>query len=418
LNQWKLKNFGQVFSDEKIEADYQVNLMEQHIKEVGVYWFILVFCIGILIIVPLLYEVTLIHQLGFLPLFITLLYAIYSRYIPQVLKALAVRAFVFTMGSVSVYIWGTITPTQDTRLLVAHGLTFLFLIGGINCNYSMLYRIVSNLSVIAIGWLPFVSEPNIPAVTALRSNITIFSAFVIVTLFGMRKEKTNRDIFANKKILEKVLFEVLPAPVAGRLLIGDSSDSVMEKRENGIVLFADLAGFSELTSKIEPEELATILDEVFSRFDVIAKKIGVLKIKTIGDAYMCASGVIGTEPGNAKEIAEMALDMREAMKRYRYISKHELYLRVGIAKGPLMAGMVGRSRYQFDLWGHTVNIASRLEGAAPIDQILVTATFANSLKGAFIFSNAETKSLKGVGNIETYILEGPVPFDNQLIEAS
>jgi hypothetical protein len=109
-------------------------------------------------------------------------------------------------------------------------MTYLFLIGGINCNYSLLYRIASNLSVIAIGWLPFISETNIPRVKVLRSNITIFSAFVIVTLFGMRKEKTNRDIFTNKKNLEKVLFEVLPAPVANRLLTENASDSLMEKR--------------------------------------------------------------------------------------------------------------------------------------------------------------------------------------------
>jgi len=198
---------------------------------------------------------------------------------------------------------------------------------------------------------------------------------------------------------ERLLLNVLPAAIARRLK--DGEEVIADRVPDAGVLFADLARFTPLSETMPPEDLVRLLGEVFSAFDELAERFGLEKIKTIGDAYMVASGLLEPRPSHAEALAQMALSMQDVMKAHPMLE-----LRVGLDVGPVVAGVIGRSKFIYDLWGDTVNTASRMESHGIPGTIQVTERACARLIDRFELEARGTIHVKGKGPVPTYLLVG------------
>lgn len=207
-----------------------------------------------------------------------------------------------------------------------------------------------------------------------------------------------------KNATERVLFNVLPDTIARRILAG--APRIAEERQDVSILFADLVGFTELASRVAATDLLEMLDRIFSHFDRLAREHGLAKIKTIGDSYMAAGGVPDAQADHLERIARLALAMRDTLGELNRSQGSPLALRIGVHAGPVVAGVIGSSRLSYDLWGETVNVASRLESSGIPGRIHVSAVVKERLRPQFIFRPRGRVMLKGVGEVETYFLDG------------
>jgi class 3 adenylate cyclase len=169
------------------------------------------------------------------------------------------------------------------------------------------------------------------------------------------------------------------------------------------VLFADVVGFTPMSATMTPGELVELLDDVFTTYDAFAAELGLEKIKTIGDAYMVAAGVPAPRGDHADAIAELAIRMRDHAASTPFRGR-QLSLRIGIDSGPLTAGVIGTHRFAYDLWGDTVNTASRMESGAPPGSIQVTPATCALIRERFVCEPRGTIEVKGKGPMETFIL--------------
>jgi class 3 adenylate cyclase len=207
---------------------------------------------------------------------------------------------------------------------------------------------------------------------------------------------------------ESLLLNVLPEEVANRLKSGQAT--IADSYTEVTVLFADIVGFTALSARIPPEGLVTMLNRVFSVFDLLAEKHGLEKIKTIGDAYMVVSGLNGPLPNRPEAAASMAIEMMEALGKLGTILGDELQVRIGMDTGPVVAGVIGTKKFIYDLWGDTVNTASRMESQGLPGRIQVTQRFYECLQGQgkFRFEKRGVINVKGKGDMTVYLLEGSV----------
>ena len=201
---------------------------------------------------------------------------------------------------------------------------------------------------------------------------------------------------------EALLLNILPGPIAERLKNGESriADSFAEVT----VLFADIVGFTVLSGKTPAGELLEMLNNLFTRFDQAANRHGIEKIKTIGDAYMAVCGLPVHYPDHARRMIDMALDMIEECGNYSRESGRDLSIRIGINSGPVIAGVIGKSKYIYDLWGDTVNVASRMESHGVPGAIQVTRPVYEALNGEYDFKFRGEVEVKGKGKIETWLI--------------
>ena len=202
---------------------------------------------------------------------------------------------------------------------------------------------------------------------------------------------------------DELLQNILPTPIAQRLklqesLIADSFDEVT-------VLFADLVSFTELSAQIPATKLVDLLNKIFSVFDRLTEKHGLEKIKTIGDAYMVVGGLPMPRSDHAEAVAEMALDMQQEIAGFQHEDGKPFHLRIGINTGPVVAGVIGTKKFAYDLWGDTVNVASRMESMGMAGGIQVTATTYALLKDKYIFAQRGAIAVKGKGEMMTYWLK-------------
>jgi len=203
---------------------------------------------------------------------------------------------------------------------------------------------------------------------------------------------------------EKLLLNILPQPIAERLRREETT--IADIFKEATVLFADIVGFTELSANIPPIELIEMLNEIFSTFDELTEEHGLEKIKTIGDAYMVVGGLPIPRKDHAHAIAEMALDMRIQIDRFNRESGQNVQLRVGINTGPVIAGVIGIKKFIYDLWGDTVNTASRMESHGLAGQIQVTTTTYEILRDKYKFQKRGNIPIKGKGEMTTYLLTG------------
>jgi len=209
---------------------------------------------------------------------------------------------------------------------------------------------------------------------------------------------------------ERLLLNVLPEEVANRLKLGQAT--IADSFAEVTVLFADIVDFTSLSARISPEQLVQMLNEVFSAFDQLAEKYGLEKIKTIGDAYMAVSGLNGPEPNRPEAAAAMALDMQTELRRLGEITGIDLKVRIGIDTGPVVAGVIGTKKFIYDLWGDTVNTASRMESQGLAGRIQVTERFYERLMKSYQFEKRGAIQVKGKGEMIAYLLDGQSPLDN------
>jgi class 3 adenylate cyclase len=201
---------------------------------------------------------------------------------------------------------------------------------------------------------------------------------------------------------ERLLLNILPAPIAERLKA--SGDSIAEHSEGVTVLFADIVGFTPLSASKTPQALVELLNRIFSEFDALADAHGLEKIKTIGDAYMAVAGLPIAWPDHAPRAARMALAMHDVIARVAAETGEKLALRIGLHSGPVVAGVIGRRKFTYDLWGDTVNTASRMESHGVPGAIHCTETAALLLRGTFQLQARGAMEIKGKGEMHTFLV--------------
>ncbi|MBD1827736.1 response regulator [Microcoleus vaginatus GB1-A2] len=201
---------------------------------------------------------------------------------------------------------------------------------------------------------------------------------------------------------EKLLLNILPKPIAERLKAEQST--IADSFAQVSVLFADIVGFTELSARMSPTELVKRLNVIFSHFDQLAEKYGVEKIKTIGDAYMVVGGLPTPRHDHAEAIAQMALGMQAKIAKLSAETGEKLAIRVGINSGPVVAGVIGVSKFTYDLWGDTVNVAARMEATGFAGSIQVTDVTYELLKDKYLFERRGVIPVKGKGDMMTYWL--------------
>jgi class 3 adenylate cyclase len=216
--------------------------------------------------------------------------------------------------------------------------------------------------------------------------------------------QANEQLTVEQEKSEQLLLNILPEPIAEQLKEGQSS--IAEGFAEATVLFADLVNFTKLAEKIPPSQLISLLNEVFSRFDRLTEKHSLEKIKTIGDAYMVVGGLPTPRADHAEAIAEMALDMLGEITMFSLEQGYDCDIRIGINSGPVIAGVIGTKKFIYDLWGDTVNVASRMESHGLPGEIQVTAATYECLKHRYTFQARGTIHVKGKGEMKAYLLTG------------
>lgn len=224
-------------------------------------------------------------------------------------------------------------------------------------------------------------------------------------LIELQQEKQLLEIEREKS--DRLLLNILPQCIAERLKHGERN--IAERFTEVSVLFADIVEFTALANATDPDDLVTLLNELFSRFDRLAERHGLEKIKTIGDSYLAAAGLPLPRPDHVEATAEMALGMLETVRDLNSDSGLSLHVRLGLNTGPVVAGVIGRKKFTYDLWGAAVNLASRMQSSGLPDHIHVPASFQQRLSDRFIFQERGTVQCKGVGEVHSYFLVAKKP---------
>jgi len=242
--------------------------------------------------------------------------------------------------------------------------------------------------------------------------ITTISACVIAVatvwyaLREMRRAQEAMEIEYDRS--EALLANILPASIAERLK-DPARNIITDKYDDASVLFADIAGFTERASDVAPDKLIRFLDRLYSTFDGLVDKHGLEKIKVSGDSYMVVSGVPQPRTDHVEAIADLALDMAEAVSGLRDSRGDVLPLRIGLASGPVVAGVVGSRRFLYDVWGDAVNVASRMESTDSVGRIQVPEAVYQRLKNDFLLEERGVLAVKGKGVMRTWYLVGRKP---------
>jgi adenylate cyclase len=231
-----------------------------------------------------------------------------------------------------------------------------------------------------------------------------------VRLLHLEMKKLYDQVVAEQKVSERLLLNVLPYSIAERLkgrpeVIADSfTEVIADSFAEVTVLFADIVEFTRFSEGVSAKVLVDVLNDIFTRFDSIADNRGLEKIKTIGDAYMAAAGLPVPVADHAIRAAHMALDMIEAMDRFNEHSGYNLRVRIGINTGAVVAGVIGRRKFLYDLWGDVVNTASRMESQGVAGRIQLTDATRQRLNDSFMLEKRGAVDVKGKGEMQTWLL--------------
>ena len=217
-------------------------------------------------------------------------------------------------------------------------------------------------------------------------------------------EQAHRQILVEQERSEKLLLNILPAPIADRLKSSDKT--IADGFADVTVMFADIVNFTQVATNMSPSQVFAMLNRIFSAFDELAEQHGLEKIKTIGDAYMVAGCLNEEVDEYSAAIADMAIAMRDLLRRDFSVNASHLDVRIGIGTGPIVAGVLGKKKFIYDLWGDTVNIASRITSEGVPGMIQCDTTTYHRLSPQFEFHEPQTIYLKGKGNMTVYRLVG------------
>ncbi|MBD65403.1 MAG: hypothetical protein CME62_09355 [Halobacteriovoraceae bacterium] len=255
---------------------------------------------------------------------------------------------------------------------------------------------------------------NIAPIYTINSQIldafylfNVTSAMVLIAFIGYYFNKAVTEAEDNlekeQKKSDELLHNILPHSICERMKNGNKT--IADKCSQVSILFLDLVGFTKLSSNKTAEELVDILNEIFTLFDNLAEKYHLEKIKTIGDCYMVAAGVPKERPDDTKNMILFASELNKTLDQYNARTGNDLKMRVGINTGNVVAGIIGKKKFVYDLWGDTVNIASRMESHGEVGRIQVSQNTYELLKNDFEFEPRGPIEIKGKGQMETYFLK-------------
>ncbi len=256
-----------------------------------------------------------------------------------------------------------------------------------------LFFLLAGLSVLGISGLSL-------SISRLRQNAKQLEQRVRERTAQLQEK--NIELVKEQEKSDRLLLNILPESIATKLK--DGQNTIADAFAEVTILFADIVGFTMLSSQISPEELLIFLNEIFSAFDSLTEKYGLEKIKTIGDAYMVVGGLPNPSTNHAESIAEMALDMREELIKFNAKHHSTINIRIGINTGPAIAGVIGTKKFIYDLWGDAVNTAARMESHGLPGTIQVTKSTYNILRNKYLFEDRGIIHVKGKGDMNTYLL--------------
>lgn len=269
---------------------------------------------------------------------------------------------------------------------------------------------VAAVTFVALAWFapetpPYPLPHAVEQVVAVGNTVAAFAVlWMFMVLYRNEADRADRARLDALDRSETLLEAVFPAPIVQRMR--EDPRSVAESHPDVTVIFADLVGFTPLAAKLAPEALVALLDQLFVEYDGLVEACGCEKIKTIGDAYMAAAGVPGPKEDHVQAGAALALGMLEATARVAERAGETLQLRVGIHSGPVVAGVIGRTRFAYDLWGDTVNIAARMESHGEPGRIQLSTATAARLGPGFVLEHRGTVAIKGRHQLDTTWLVG------------
>jgi len=312
---------------------------------------------------------------------------------------------------------GAVAPPAGFYIYTGYSILFVTL-GPFIARMNVVTQVVYTLLTVAlfVGLAAWVSHPDAPVVVSIASTLLALGA--IGAIVARENEAQARHMFLQRRTIraqlveldderarsEALLLNILPVSVAERLKA--DGRSIADGFAEVSVLFADIVGFTSMAGRLPPQEVVRRLNDLFSTFDDLADELGVEKIKTIGDAYMAASGLGHGADEHARTMAEMALGMRERAARASERFGEPLVLRIGIHTGPVVAGVIGKKRFIYDVWGDTVNTASRMESHGTPGAIHVTEEMAERLREAYVLEERGVIEVKGKGPMRTFYLVG------------
>lgn len=222
---------------------------------------------------------------------------------------------------------------------------------------------------------------------------------------AIHAKKLHDQLLVEQEKSERLLLNILPKAIAERMKKGETN--IADNYPEITVLVADLAGFTTLSTHVPPEQVVELLNEIFSAFDVLVQKFGLDKIKTIGDAYMVAGGISQRKAKHAEQCAELALNMQREIARLNQEYETSVPLRIGLCTGPVVAGVIGRNRFAYDLWGETVNLAFRMESTGAAGRIHIAESTYERLKHKYQFEPRHSVEAKGYNQLFAYWLDPP-----------
>jgi guanylate cyclase len=262
------------------------------------------------------------------------------------------------------------------------------------------------LAFLSLVVLSGLLEPYVRSANNLSSTLVIF--FFVINLIGVGSLVFmmvfyfvgQKNMFQQKS--EALLLNILPKEIAA--ILKNENRTIANHYEEASVLFADMVGFTPLSAQLPPVEMVELLNEVFSFFDSLLDKYGVEKIRTIGDSYMVASGVPRGRSDHAQPLVRMALEMRDYISTHRFRNNQYVKFRIGINSGSMIAGVIGRRKFVYDVWGDAVNIASRMESHGLGGAVQITQTTYELIKDEFVCEPRGSVNVKGKGEMEVWLV--------------
>ena len=299
-------------------------------------------------------------------------------------------------NSSAVVIYAVVTPIGALSFAdVAHPWRWF-------ATFALIVTILVPLDSTFQEWAPEIPTGVVTSFFAANILTTALISVLALASYVRSRERLAAELRIEKAKSDRLLLNVLPEPIAERLKAGERP--IADRHDHVGVLFADIVDFTPLSETLTADELVGGLNRLFGDFDALAAEHRVDKIKTIGDAYMAISGAPGTAP-DLTSLVELALDMRDAAASAELGTRRGIEMRFGIDVGPLVAGVIGESRFIYDVYGDTVNMASRMESSGLSGRIQVTNRVAAELDGRYRLDNRGTIEIKGKGPTRTWLLE-------------
>ncbi len=327
----------------------------------------------------------------------------------------AMLVFGLTVNTVVLWI-GAIAPPAGYFLYTAYAMVFVT-VGPFLARMNMKTQLGYTLLTLVLFNAFDLALAHAAGTVVFSVNLSTFTLGAVGALAARELDRQNRLAFVQRRIIreqmaaldaerrrsETLLLNVLPRRIADRLK-KDPGVIIADRFASTTVLFSDIVGFTQMSTQLPADELVRRLDDIFTRFDGLADQLGLEKIKTIGDAYMVCGGVPLARSDHAEAVCEMAIRMRDCVDEIAAELGSDLRVRIGVHTGPVIAGVIGKNKFIYDVWGDTVNTASRMESHGVPRAIHVSDATFEATRGLFDFESRGTIHVRGKGDMQTYLL--------------